>query len=166
MVWLSSEPSEISVCNWNCSIMNSMICHFFRRRLPLLPDLCSADLFGFRFSVPCEPVDYLNTEYGKETWKHPLERNYTWLNMKYDAFWNDISWMYAVRLYTREGRLRNDQYAINWISNHFNYSITAIPSFINAIPDTPVTLPPIKSKLVYSVTRRKKQMQPRPVRHT
>jgi hypothetical protein len=57
--------------------------------------------------------------------------------------------MYATRLYTRDGKLRTDKYAIDWISKHFNYSIKTIPSFLNVIPNEPVTLPPLKTELVY-----------------
>lgn len=64
--------------------------------------------------------------------------------MKYNFEWNDISWMYAVRLYTSDGKLRTDQYAIDWIDNQFNYSLKTIPSFLNIIPNTSITLPPVK----------------------
>ncbi|CAF0764509.1 unnamed protein product [Rotaria sp. Silwood1] len=128
----------------------------FRRTLPLLETLCSCDLFGVRFSIPCSPIDYLDIEYGKDKWKSPLEKNYTWVNMKYHSLWNDISWMYAIRLYTRQGKLRTDKFAIDWISNHFNYSITSIPTFLNVLPNEPVTLPPLKAKLIYGSPIKKK----------
>jgi hypothetical protein len=76
--------------------------------------------------------------------------------MKFHSIWNDISWMYATRLYTSQGKLRRDKYAIEWISKHFNYSLTDIPSFINAIPNKPVTLPPLKSALVYGLPGKQK----------
>ncbi|CAF2522029.1 unnamed protein product [Rotaria sp. Silwood2] len=117
----------------------------YRRILPLLPKLCSCDLFGYRFSIPCSPVDYLNNEYGYDLWKNPLEKNYTWTNIEYHSIWDDISWMYAVRLYTSKGELRQDKYAIDWITNHFNYSLKIIPSFLNVLPNEPVTLPPVKN---------------------
>jgi hypothetical protein len=63
--------------------------------------------------------------------------------------WNDISWMYAVRLYTRKGTLRSDKFAIDWISKSFNYSLTFIPSFLNILPKETVTLPPLKTELIY-----------------
>jgi hypothetical protein len=65
--------------------------------------------------------------------------------MKYHSIWNDISWMYATRLYTSEGKLRTDKYAFNWILNHFNYSFTSFPSFLNVLPNGQVTLPPLKT---------------------
>ncbi len=76
--------------------------------------------------------------------------------MKFHSIWNDISWMYATRLYTPKGKLRTDNYAIDWISKHFNYSLTYIPSFINAIPTEPVTLPPLKRQLVYGQPGKRK----------
>jgi hypothetical protein len=130
---------------------------YFRRLLPMLEKLCSCDLFGHRFTIPCSPVDYLNAEYGENKWISPLEKNYTWVNMRYHSMWNDISWMYATRLYTRLGHLRTDRFAIDWISKHFNYSISSIPSFLNILPNETVTLPPLKTKLVYvSPVKRKK----------
>ena len=78
------------------------------------------------------------------------------MNIKYHSVWDDISWMYAVRLYTRQGALRTDQYAIDWISKHFNYSLETIPSFLNILPNEPVTLPPLKAQLVYGAPRKKK----------
>jgi len=117
----------------------------FRRILPLLSKLCSCDLFGYIFTIPCSPDDYLNNEYGSDTWKIPLEKKYKWVNMKSNSIWDDKSWMYAVRLYTSDGKLRTDQYAIDWIANQFNYSLKTIPSFINRLPNEPITLPPVKN---------------------
>jgi len=135
---------------------------FFRFSLPLLPKLCSCELFGTRFSIPCSPVDYLNNQYGINKWQKPLARGYKWINSKFHSIWNDISWMYATRLYTRDGKLRTDKYAIDWISKHFNYSIKTIPSFLNVIPNEPITLPPLKTELVYGSSVGKKRIRRKP----
>ncbi|CAF0848342.1 unnamed protein product [Adineta steineri] len=121
----------------------------YRRTLPLLEELCSCDLFGHRFTIPCSPTDYLDDEYGRDKWKTPLRKDYVWTNINYHSVWNDISWMYAVRFYTSKGKLRTDKFAIDSISEHFNYSLTSIPSFLNVIPNEPVILPPLKTNLVY-----------------
>ena len=156
MVWLSSQSSKVQVENSpQLSLTNKSM---FRRTLPLLPKLCSCDLFGYRFSIPCSPLDYLDSEYGANKWQSPLEKDYTWINTKYHSVWDDVSWMYATRLYTREGKLRTDKFAIDWISKHFNYSLESIPSFINALPDEPVTLPPLKTELVYGTSAKKKRV--------
>lgn len=76
--------------------------------------------------------------------------------MKFHSIWDDVSWMYAVRLYTRQGKLRTDNYAIDWISNQFNYTLNSIPSFLNVLPNEPVTLPPLKSNLVYGSSKKRK----------
>ncbi|CAF1098910.1 unnamed protein product [Adineta steineri] len=117
----------------------------YKRKIPLIRRLCSCDLFGYRFSIPCSPINYLNNEYGYEKWKIPLEKNYTWINVKYNSIWNDISWMYAVRLYTREGKVRTDKYAIDWIANQFNYSLKTIPTFLNISSNKSVTFLPVKN---------------------
>jgi hypothetical protein len=49
--------------------------------------------------------------------------------------------MYAVRLYTPDGKLRTDKDAIDWISKELNYSLKTIPSFRNILPKELVTLP-------------------------
>jgi len=68
--------------------------------------------------------------------------------MKYHSIWNDISWMYAVRLYTSDGKLRTDKYAMDMILNQFNYSLKTIPSFLNIVPNQSVTLPPLKNQFI------------------
>lgn len=82
--------------------------------------------------------------------------------MKFHSIWDDISWMYATRLYTRDGKLRTDKFAIDWISKHFNYSIETIPSFLNVLPDHPVTLPPLKTQLIYGTSGKRKQIKKKP----
>ncbi|CAF1384791.1 unnamed protein product, partial [Didymodactylos carnosus] len=129
----------------------------FRRKLPLLPELCSGDLFGYRFSVPCDPIEYLNTEYGINKWNAPLEKGYSWINMKLHSYWTDLAWLYATRLYTREGKLRTDKFAIDWISKFYNYTIKTIPTFLNAIPDNPPPLGPLKKNLEYNTPVPKKK---------
>ena len=101
----------------------------------------------------------MDGEYGKGKWQSPLEKNYTWINMKFHSIWDDISWMYATRLYTRDGKLRTDKFAIDWISKHFNYSLTSIPSFLNVLPNEPVTLPPLKKELVYGPPVKRKVLR-------
>jgi hypothetical protein len=65
--------------------------------------------------------------------------------------------MYATRLYTREGKLRTDKFAIDWISKHFNYSLKSIPSFLNVLPKEPVTLPPLKTELIYGPSLKRRR---------
>ncbi|CAF0881230.1 unnamed protein product [Didymodactylos carnosus] len=122
----------------------------FRRTLPLLSELCSGDLFGYRFSIPCDPVEYLNSEYGMNKWNLPLKTGYSWINLKIHSVWNDVAWLYATRLYTRDGKLRSDAFAINWISKYYNYTIETIPTFLNIVPDDPPPLGPLKKVLVYN----------------
>ena len=83
--------------------------------------------------------------------------------MKFHSIWDDISWMYAIRLYTRKGTLRTDKFAIEWISNYSNYSLTSIPSFLNILPNELVTLPPLKTKLVYGSSLKKKVRRKRKI---
>lgn len=112
--------------------------------------LCSGDLYGFRFSVPCSPTAYFDHEYGKDKWIVPLKKDYKWINMQFHSMWDDISWMYAVRLYSKEGTLRSDELAISWVAKRFNYTYDTVPSFLNVLPNGTVTLPPLKKDLVQS----------------
>jgi hypothetical protein len=58
--------------------------------------------------------------------------------------WNDMSWMYAMRLYTPEGKLRTDKDAIYWIGNESNYSVETILSYRNVLPKDLGTSPSVK----------------------
>ncbi|CAF1348610.1 unnamed protein product [Adineta ricciae] len=132
----------------------------YRRSLPLFSKVCSGDLFGYRFSVPCSPIEYLDHEYGKNNWTVPLQKDYGWINMKYHSMWNDISWMYAVRLYSPEGHLRSDELAISWVAKRFNYTYASVPSFLNVLPNETVTLPPLKSEFVQVKSQKVEEQKP------
>ena len=134
----------------------------YRRSLPLFSKVCSGDLFGYRFSVPCSPIEYLDHEYGKNNWTVPLRKDYGWINMKYHSMWNDISWMYAVRLYSPEGHLRSDELAISWVAKRFNYTYASVPSFLNALPNESVTLPPLKSEFVRIKPQKVEEQETKP----
>lgn len=43
----------------------------FRRFLPNFERLCSAELLEHKFMIPCDPVGYLNKEYGPKKWHSP-----------------------------------------------------------------------------------------------
>ena len=81
----------------------------FRRWLPYFEKVCSAELLNHKVMVPCDPVEYLNAEYGVDSWQEPktslsksavslkigLEKEmlnkteYTWPNLKFYRKYTD-----------------------------------------------------------------------------
>ena len=76
----------------------------FRRFLPKLNTLCSAELLNHKYMIPCDPVSYLDKEYGPG-WRSPQSKNYTWSNVQYWKNWSDIEWPKAVKYYDKYGAL-------------------------------------------------------------
>ena len=48
----------------------------FKRWLPNFDELCSAELFNHKYMIPCDPVKYLDKEYGPSRWLTPESSNY------------------------------------------------------------------------------------------
>ena len=59
--------------------MKYIIIFFFKRQFEAYFDLCSCEIYGTKYLLPCNPVLYLNDDYGN--WKNPEEKNYTWPNL-------------------------------------------------------------------------------------
>uniref|UniRef100_A0A183DWM1 Hyaluronidase n=1 Tax=Gongylonema pulchrum TaxID=637853 RepID=A0A183DWM1_9BILA len=50
----------------------------YRYYYPLINQVCGTDLFGYLMYVPCNPLDIIKSEYGKN-WKKPiLSSQYIW----------------------------------------------------------------------------------------
>jgi hypothetical protein len=98
----------------------------FRRWLPNFVELCSAELLSSKFMVPCDPVKYLNAEYGNEKrWKTPKASNYTWSNVVYNSKWTDYEWPHAIKYYDRNGNLLKPK-ILKYLNQHSKYNITDI----------------------------------------
>lgn len=98
----------------------------FRRYLPNFDKLCSAELLNNRFMVPCDPVMYLNREYGDEKkWYFPQEKNYTWSNVIYDSRWKDHEWPNVIRYYDKAGVLLKNK-VLEYVNKHLKQNISAI----------------------------------------
>ena len=39
--------------------------------MPSFDELCSAELLNHKFMIPCDPVNYLDKEYGSSRWQIP-----------------------------------------------------------------------------------------------
>ena len=55
--------------------------------------------------IPCDPVQYLDNEYGKFNWQKPLAKKYHWKNLKFEEYWPNSKWSQAVKFYDQNGKL-------------------------------------------------------------
>ncbi|KAL7676084.1 hypothetical protein ACOME3_002340 [Neoechinorhynchus agilis] len=61
--------------------------HYVRSISPIR-ELCSCDLLGIRLQVTCQPVEYIENEYGRyPRWFHPKTEN-VWTNLRFDQKFN------------------------------------------------------------------------------
>ncbi len=99
----------------------------YRRWLPNFNQVCSADLLQHKVLVPCDPVEYLNLEYGEaNNWIFPKSKNYTWSNLdKQHTNWTDKEWPHAIKFYNINGF--NKIETINFVNNYLKKKITKLP---------------------------------------
>lgn len=63
-------------------------------------NLCSGELLGHKFIVPCNPEEYLSFQYGKDKWKKPMKEKYfNFEAIFFFKYWTDEEWPYVVRWY-------------------------------------------------------------------
>ena len=98
----------------------------FRRFLPNFNELCSAELLNQKLMVPCDPVKYLDNEYGVNNWATPLSKNYQWKNVVYFKNWTNSEWPHAVRYYDKEGKLIEKK-TLDYINQHLKVKIESLP---------------------------------------
>ena len=93
----------------------------------MFDELCSAELLGSKYLVPCEPVGYLNHQYGPMSlWSVPEPVNYTWFNIDRVGDWSDNDWPYAIRYYDRYGYAQRAR-TIGKLNEESKYNITIFP---------------------------------------
>ena len=126
MVRLSGESSEIQVniyiyISLNIDALVTELYKFrsFRRWLPNFDELCSVELLSHKFLVPCDPIKYLNKEYGPRNWETPKVKNYSWTNVVYMANWTDTEWARAIKYYDKNGELIKTK-MLNYINSHLD----------------------------------------------
>lgn len=91
--------------------------------------LCSGEIYGKKFLVPCDPVGYLNFEYGKEeNWIKPKKSNYTWSNLDSKmTYWSREQWPYAIRFYDENGNVKKD-FTIRYLNDfHPGLNLKQLP---------------------------------------
>jgi len=55
--------------------------------------------------VPCDPIGYLDNEYGPKMWQKPLTKKYNWNNLAFWEYWSSSEWPNAVKFFNRHGKL-------------------------------------------------------------
>jgi hypothetical protein len=94
--------------------------------LPHFDELCSAELLNRKFLVPCDPVNYLDRDYGPERWKTPESVNYTWSNVKYWEKWSQPLWPHTIKYYDKAGRLIPKR-ILDYVNKYLTVPITSVP---------------------------------------
>ena len=55
--------------------------------------------------VPCDPIKYLDNEYGANNWQKPIVEKYYWKNLVFKEYWKSDEWPKAVKFFDRRGRI-------------------------------------------------------------
>ncbi len=76
--------------------------------------------------IPCNPVKYLDNEYGVDNWAVPKSKNYTWKNVVYSKNWTNTEWPYAVRYYDKKGKLLQKK-TLTYLNQHLQEKIESLP---------------------------------------
>ena len=100
----------------------------FRRWIPTFNTLCSAELLNFKVLVPCDPIGYLNNEYGNfKNWIKPIIKGYKWTNLEQqNTLWHNSDWPYAIKLIYPNGKLNYNE-TLNYINKNSNLSLSKLP---------------------------------------
>ena len=95
--------------------------------MPNFDELCSAELLNHKYMIPCDPIKYLDKEYGPSRWLTPESSNYTWKNVVYYNNWTDSEWPRTIKYYDKEGKLLVPK-ILNHVNKHLKYNLTKLPS--------------------------------------
>jgi hypothetical protein len=82
--------------------------------------------------IPCDPVGYLNNEYGAKNWEKPEPIKYKWTSLHYKDTWSDEDWPNVVRYYDKNGKVLESK-ILNYINKHLDKDkqIKSIPNLSN-----------------------------------
>ena len=83
-----------------------------RMMLSYFQKTCSAELYGLKFQVPCDPVAYLDQNYGAfPKWAKPQSEfsKYVWPSIVKNGHWTDKEYMSAVQIFKGNGKLSEVQ---------------------------------------------------------
>lgn len=69
-------------------------------------DLCSAELFDYKFLIPCDPVTFLKNNYGPiKLWMKPDTEGFKNIDFRHYRIWSKNEWPDWMRHYSRDGVL-------------------------------------------------------------
>ena len=95
-----------------------------------MDSLCSAEIYGVKVMAPCDPVGFLNREYGSmEIWAKPEAKNYTWLTLDTNfTLWDvEYEWPRAFRYYLNNGSV-DVVSTLSYLNEHAkNLNLTQLP---------------------------------------
>jgi hypothetical protein len=97
----------------------------YKRNLPEFNELCSAELLNQKHLVPCDPVKYLDNEYGKNQWQTPKSSHYTWSNLVSMGNWSDNEWPKSIRYYEKNGSF-NLKRTLKDVNKYSNKNLTQL----------------------------------------
>ena len=105
----------------------------FSNCFPIFSDICSADLFNRKFMIPCDPVKYLNIQYGTEQWTVPMQTKYHVPNTDWGTGRerSEMELKYSFRYYDENGNVEVDKSlkAINeFYSKFYGKNLTRLPN--------------------------------------
>ena len=94
----------------------------FRVFYYLMDKFCSAEVAGYKLSVPCFPEKYLVNSYGS-TWPFPKAVNYKYENVDYKIEnMTDVEWSNSYRYYHKNGELdwkKTNQLIVSQLNQRF-----------------------------------------------
>jgi hypothetical protein len=129
-VWISNGKKKISVTSDDRNVFYkfSAFFYYFSRWLSSFETVCSAELLGIKVLVPCDPIDYLNNEYGSfDKWIIPISKDYKWSNLDTNySLWSDSHWPYAIKFFSTNGKLNNAG-TLNFINKNSNLNLSNLP---------------------------------------
>ena len=80
--------------------------------------------------VPCDPVGYLDLEYGAKKWQIPDDKFGTkWTNVIENDQWPESVYPYVLRYYGFDGRLKK-QLTLKKINEELTVKLSALPDDI------------------------------------
>jgi hypothetical protein len=99
----------------------------YLRLIPQFNQLCSADLLNQKHFVPCDPVKYLDLEYGKSSWLTPQTTKFTWKNVVPNGEWTEQEWPRAFKYYNANGTLHLNK-TLDHINKYLKFNLIRLPS--------------------------------------
>ena len=76
--------------------------------------------------IPCDPIKYLDIEYGPSNWLTPKSANYTWKNVIYSDKWTNEEWKRVIRYYHSNGNLNLDK-TLTVLNKQIDFNLTDLP---------------------------------------